>query len=70
MGLPLGLLTKLAEALLELAVPLVVAQIRPHLDGDGAIWGSIVLLLCFALAGVLMAITAQHSQGGYRLTRY
>lgn len=57
----LGPLLKLAEALLELAVPLVVAQIIDRiLTGDGAIWGSIVLLLGLALAGVLMAITAQY----------
>lgn len=57
----LGPLLKLAEALLELAVPLVVAQIIDRiLAGDGAIWGSIVLLLGLALAGVLMAITAQY----------
>ncbi|WP_454920423.1 ABC transporter ATP-binding protein [Abiotrophia defectiva] len=57
----LGPLLKLAEALLELAVPLVVAQIIDSiLTGDGAIWGSIVLLLGLALAGVLMAITAQY----------
>lgn len=56
----LGPLLKLAEALLELAVPLVVAQIIDRiLTGDGAIWGSIALLLGLALAGVLMAITAQ-----------
>ena len=30
------------------------------LTGDGAIWGSIALLLGLALAGVLMAITAQY----------
>lgn len=57
----LGPLLKLAEALLELAVPLVVAQIIDRiLTGDGAIWGSIVFLLGLALAGVLMAITAQY----------
>lgn len=57
----LGPLLKLAEALLELAVPLVVAQIIDRiLTGDGAIWGSIALLLGLALAGVLMAITAQY----------
>ena len=57
----LGPLLKLAEALLELAVPLVVAQIIDRiLTGDGAIWGSIVLLLGLALAGVFMAITAQY----------
>ena len=57
----LGPLLKLAEALLELAVPLVVAQIIDRiLMGDGAIWGSIVFLLGLALAGVLMAITAQY----------
>lgn len=57
----LGPLLKLAEALLELAVPLVVAQIIDRiLTGDGAIWGSISLLLGLALAGVLMAITAQY----------
>ena len=57
----LGPLLKLAEALLELAVPLVVAQIIDRiLMGDGAIWGSIALLLGLALAGVLMAITAQY----------
>ena len=57
----LGPLLKLAEALLELAVPLVVAQIIDRiLTGDGAIWGSIALLLGLALAGVFMAITAQY----------
>jgi hypothetical protein len=57
----LGPLLKLAEALLELAVPLVVAQIIDRiLTGDGAIWGSIALLLGLALAGVIMAITAQY----------
>ena len=57
----MGPLLKLAEALLELAVPLVVAQIIDRiLTGDGAIWGSIALLLGLALAGVLMAITAQY----------
>ena len=57
----LGPLLKLAEALLELAVPLVVAQIIDRiLTGDGDIWGSIALLLGLALAGVLMAITAQY----------
>ena len=57
----LGPLLKLAEALLELAVPLVVAQIIDRiLTADGAIWGSIVFLLGLALAGVLMAITAQY----------
>ncbi len=57
----LGPLLKLAEALLELAVPLVVAQIIDRiLTGDGAIWGSIVFLLGLALAGVIMAITAQY----------
>ena len=57
----LGPLLKLAEALLELAVPLVVAQIIDRiLTGDGSIWGSIALLLGLALAGVLMAITAQY----------
>ena len=57
----LGPLLKLAEALLELAVPLVVAQIIDRiLTGDGAIWGSIVLLLGLALSGVFMAITAQY----------
>ncbi len=57
----LGPLLKLAEALLELAVPLVVAQIIDRiLTGDGNIWGSIALLLGLALAGVLMAITAQY----------
>lgn len=57
----LGPLLKLAEALLELAVPLVVAHIIDRiLTGDGAIWGSIALLLGLALAGVLMAITAQY----------
>ena len=57
----LGPVLKLAEALLELAVPLVVAQIIDRiLTGDGAIWGSIALLLGLALAGVLMAITAQY----------
>lgn len=60
-GALLGPLLKLAEALLELAVPLVVAQIIDRiLTGDGAIWGSIVFLLGLALAGVLMAITAQY----------
>ena len=57
----LGPLLKLAEALLELAVPLVVAQIIDRiLTGDGAIWGSIALLLGLALSGVFMAITAQY----------
>ena len=57
----LGPLLKLAEALLELAVPLVVAQIIDRiLTGDGDIWGSIALLLGLALAGVFMAITAQY----------
>ena len=57
----LGPLLKLAEALLELAVPLVVAQIIDLiLTGDGAIWGSIALLLGLALSGVFMAITAQY----------
>ena len=57
----LGPLLKLAEALLELAVPLVVAQIIDRiLTGDGSIWGSIALLLGLALAGVFMAITAQY----------